>query len=167
MNSYDYSTDPDGKFLFNILKPAVAVCGGINLEYFFSRVDNLKLGAGTKLPHNVMGLFGVANGMEGDLRPGLPSQMIEMHDPLRLLMIVEQLPDVVLSVIQRDLITYEWFANHWVNLVVVHPMTREFFLFESGEFTKYFPRYTPPVMSEIDDLFRKESGNLPVMLIPN
>ncbi|MBK8081718.1 MAG: DUF2309 family protein [Saprospiraceae bacterium] len=26
------------------------MCGGINLEYYFSRVDNLKSRAGTKLP---------------------------------------------------------------------------------------------------------------------
>ena len=84
LNSYDYSIDLDGKLLFNIMKPLGPVCGGINLEYFFSRVDNQKLGAGTKLPHNVMGLFGVANGIDGDLRPGLPSQMIEVHDPIRL-----------------------------------------------------------------------------------
>lgn len=43
------------------MRPLGPVCGGINLEYYFSRVDNQKLGAGTKLPHNVMGLFGVAN----------------------------------------------------------------------------------------------------------
>jgi uncharacterized protein len=54
------------------------------LEYYFSRVDNQKLGAGTKLPHNVMGLIGVANGIEGDLRPGLPLQMIEVHDPVKI-----------------------------------------------------------------------------------
>ncbi|MBI3232960.1 MAG: DUF2309 domain-containing protein, partial [Bacteroidetes bacterium] len=66
MNSYNYKVDPDGKYLLNILKAAAPVCGGINLEYFFSRVDNQKLGAGSKLPHNVMGLFGVANGIDGD-----------------------------------------------------------------------------------------------------
>ena len=36
-----------------------------------------------------MGLIGVANGIDGDLRPGLPSQMIEVHDPVRLLVIAE------------------------------------------------------------------------------
>jgi uncharacterized protein YbcC (UPF0753/DUF2309 family) len=95
LNSFDYRIDPEGKYLFNILKAAAPVCGGINLEYFFSRVDNQKLGAGSKLPHNVMGLIGVANGYDGDLRPGLPSQMIEIHDPVRLLVIVEHLPEVV------------------------------------------------------------------------
>ncbi|MFN8887833.1 MAG: putative inorganic carbon transporter subunit DabA, partial [Cyclobacteriaceae bacterium] len=55
MNSYDYRVDLDGKFLVNVLRPVGPVCGGINLEYFFSRVDNQKLGAGSKLAHSVMG----------------------------------------------------------------------------------------------------------------
>jgi hypothetical protein len=137
LNSYDYRIDPDGKYLFNILKAAAPVCGGINLEYYFSRVDNQKLGAGTKLPHNVMGLFGVANGIEGDLRPGLPSQMIEIHDPVRLLIIVEHNPEVVLNTIQRAQETYEWFVNNWVNLIVIQPETRELLVYKDRNFVPY------------------------------
>ncbi len=68
LNSYDYATDPDGAILTAVMRPIGLVCGGINLEYYFSRVDNIKMGAGTKLPHNVMGLFGVANSSDGDLK---------------------------------------------------------------------------------------------------
>jgi hypothetical protein len=49
--------DPDGTILTNVMKPIGLVCGGINLEYYFSRVDNIKWVRGTKLPHNVMGLL--------------------------------------------------------------------------------------------------------------
>lgn len=166
MNSYDYSLDPDGKFLFNILKAAAPVCGGINLEYYFSRVDNQKLGAGTKLPHNVMGLFGVANGIDGDLRPGLPSQMIEVHDPVRLLMIVEHFPEVVLDTIQRNSETYEWFINEWVNLVVVHPETKEFYSFKEGGFVKYQPlKQQVDTVSDMIPLIESNQDNVPVYLI--
>lgn len=166
MNSYDYNLDPDGKFLFNILKAAAPVCGGINLEYYFSRVDNQKLGAGTKLPHNVMGLFGVANGIDGDLRPGLPSQMIEVHDPVRLLIIVEHLPDVVLDTIQRNAETYEWFINEWVNLVVVHPETKEFYSFKEGGFVKYQPiKQQVDTVSDMIPLLESNQDNVPVYLI--
>jgi uncharacterized protein YbcC (UPF0753/DUF2309 family) len=137
MNSFDYKVDPEGKYLFNILKAAAPVCGGINLEYFFSRIDNQKLGAGTKLPHNVMGLFGVANGTDGDLRPGLPSQMIEVHDPIRLLIVVEHFPEIVLDTIKKSPETYEWFINEWIHLVAVNPETRELFLFKEGIFSPY------------------------------
>ncbi|MBL7847508.1 MAG: DUF2309 domain-containing protein [Cyclobacteriaceae bacterium] len=166
MNSFNYQVDPEGKYLYNILKAAAPVCGGINLEYFFSRVDNQKLGAGTKLPHNVMGLFGVANGIDGDLRPGLPSQMIEVHDPVRLLIIVEHFPEVVLKTIQTDAATYEWFINEWVHLIVVNPETRKLYRFRDGAFTEYQP--LPTEIRKIDDmtpLIEKEHDNLPVYVI--
>ncbi len=139
MNSYDYSTDLDGKLLTNIMKPLGPVCGGINLEYYFSRVDNYKLGAGTKLPHNVVGLFGVANSSDGDLRPGLPWQMVEVHDPVRLLIIVEHYPSVVLNAIQSTPEMYEWFINEWVHLVSIHPETHVLHYFKQGAFELYEP----------------------------
>ncbi|MBP6557899.1 MAG: DUF2309 domain-containing protein, partial [Flavobacterium sp.] len=139
LNSYDYKTDLEGKFLTGIMKPLGPVCGGINLEYYFSRVDNYKLGAGTKLPHNVMGLFGVANSSDGDLRPGLPWQMIEVHDPVRLMIIVEHFPEVVLNVIQSVPEMYEWFINEWVHLSVINPETDELFYFKEGQFVSYKP----------------------------
>ncbi len=137
LNSYNYKTDPEGQYLTGVMRPLGPVCGGINLEYYFSRVDNYKLGAGTKLPHNVVGLFGVANSSDGDLRPGLPWQMIEVHDPLRLLIIVEHFPDVVLKSIQSSPEMYEWFINEWVHLVAVHPDTNELYFFKGGQFTLY------------------------------
>ena len=139
LHSYDYSCDPDGTYLSNILKAVTPVCGGINLEYYFSRVDNSRFGAGSKLPHNVMGLIGVANGMDGDLRTGLPKQMINIHDPLRLLMIVEHYPDIVLNVLKKYPPTYEWYNNNWIHLVIIHPDTKELSLFRDGEYVPYQP----------------------------
>lgn len=168
LNSYDSTVDPTGKFLTGILGAAAPVCGGINLEYFFSRMDNHKLGAGTKLPHNVMGLIGVANGIEGDLRPGLPIQMIEVHDPVRLLMIVEQEPDVVLSVIQSVKATYEWFIHEWVHLIVVHPIDRSMYRFREGRFEHYMPHHGQ--VERARDLFavlRGSVDNMPVTILEN
>jgi len=121
------------------MRPLPPVCGGINLEYYFSRMDNYKLGAGTKLPHNVVGLIGVTNSSDGDLRPGLPLQMIEVHDPIRLMILVEHYPDVILKTIKSDLNLYQWFINEWVHLVSIHPDTNEFYYFKKGSFTTYDP----------------------------
>lgn len=166
MNSFDYQVDPEGKFLVNILNAVAPVCGGINLEYYFSRVDNHKLGAGSKLPHNVMGLFGVANGIDGDLRPGLPSQMIEVHDPIRLLVIVEHFTDIVLAAIKKSDQTYEWFNNQWIHLVVVNPVTKELSYFKNGSFTVYEPlQRTLKSVHNIEDLIESHQENFPVYLI--
>lgn len=166
LNSYDHSIDPDGNFLLGILKAAAPVCGGINLEYYFSRVDNHKLGAGTKLPHNVMGLIGVANGIGGDLRPGLPSQMTEVHDPVRLLLIVEHRPEVVLDTINRDAATFEWFDKGWVHLVVVQPDSREMYLFKNGAFHPYTP-VTKELehISDLTPLIESKEENMPVLIL--
>jgi len=166
LNSYDAIIDPDGKYLYGILKAAAPVCGGINLEYYFSRTDNYKLGAGTKLPHNVMGLIGVANGVDGDLRPGLPSQMIEVHDPVRLLLVVEQVPSVILNTIQTDANTYEWFKNEWVHLVSVHPETAEIQVFQNEAFVPYTPSTTSlPKASSMERLVEAHTENIPVHLL--
>jgi uncharacterized protein YbcC (UPF0753/DUF2309 family) len=178
LNSYDYRTDPEGKLLVGVMRPLGPVCGGINLEYYFSRVDNHKLGAGTKLPHNVMGLIGVANSCDGDLRPGLPVQMIEVHDPVRLMIIVEHYPEVVLKTIQDTPAMYEWYNNEWLHLMVIHPETKQFFYFKEGDFTIYKPMadHIDPV-KDVQELIETARGmktnqtvdatqeNLPVYLI--
>ncbi len=166
LNSFDYEVDPEGKFLVNILNAVAPVCGGINLEYYFSRVDNQKLGAGSKLPHNVMGLFGVANGADGDLRPGLPSQMIEVHDPIRLMVIVEHFNEVVLQAIQQSAQTYEWFVNEWVHLVAVNPETRALSYFKNGAFVSYVPiQSNLPMVHDIEVLLESHQENFPVYLL--
>lgn len=134
LNSYDYRVDPQGTALISILKAATPVSGGINLEYYFSKVENNRLGAGSKLSHNVMGLIGVANGTDGDLRTGLPTQMIEVHDPVRMMFVVEQFPEVILKQLQSEPATYEWYKNNWVYMIAVHPVTRLLYRYNQGKF---------------------------------
>ncbi len=168
LNSYNYKIDPEGNYLLNILNAVAPVCGGINLEYYFSRVDNHMLGAGTKLPHNVMGLFGVANGIEGDLRTGLPNQMVEIHEPLRLMAIVEHYPEVILQTIKKNPSTYEWFVNEWVRLAAIHPETGEFYIMKNGEFEYYKPiTNSVKTIENIMKLVESSHDPLSVQLIKN
>lgn len=165
LNSYDFRKDTEGLALAKILGAAAPVCGGINLEYYFSRMDPDKLGAGTKLPHNVMGLIGVANGADGDLRTGLPYQMVEIHDPIRLLMIVEQDPELLLHVIRTNPNTYEWFKNTWVHLVVIDPATGEFYKFKDETWVPYHPISSIDHIDHLQDKLLGSKENLPVYLI--
>ena len=166
LNSYDYRTDLEGKLLLGIMQPIAPVCGGINLSYYFARVDNHKLGAGTKLPHNVMGLLGVANGIGGDLRPGLPSQMIESHDPIRQLVIVEHFPEVVLNTVTK-LTNYEWYANNWLHLIAMHPETKEMYVLKDGKFELHTPTLqTIQTVTDINSIIETSHSqvNLPVYI---
>ncbi|MGZ4970892.1 MAG: YbcC family protein [Methylobacter sp.] len=129
LHSYDPATDAQGDIMARILSAVIPVCGGINLEYLFSRIDNSVYGAGTKLPHNVIGLLGVANGVEGDLRTGLPSQMIEVHEPARLLLVVEQTCNILDKTVAKLGPLKEWLDNEWVRFVACHPTSRELSLY--------------------------------------
>jgi uncharacterized protein len=129
LHSYEPGKDQSGNILMRILSAVIPVCGGINLEYLFSRIDNSVYGAGTKLPHNVIGLLGVANGVEGDLRTGLPQQMIEVHEPARLLIVVEQTTAIMDKVLVKLGELREWVDNECVRLATCHPESRALSLF--------------------------------------
>jgi len=72
--SYDPTQDQMARCWKAVLLAVGPVCAGINLEYYFSTVNNERLGCGTKVPHNIVGLFGVMEGTSNDLRTGLPSK---------------------------------------------------------------------------------------------
>ncbi|MFM7137817.1 MAG: DUF2309 domain-containing protein, partial [Planctomycetota bacterium] len=91
--SYDPDGDPDDTILSRTLAAVGPVCSGISLAYTLSRIDPLVYGAGTKLPHNITGLIGVMDGHASDLRTGLPFQGVEIHEPVRLLVVIETTPE--------------------------------------------------------------------------
>ena len=130
--SYDASVDPQDEHLARVLGAVIPVCGGINLEYFFSYVDNERYGAGTKLPHNITGLLGVMNGFEGDLRTGLPWQMVEIHEPVRILFVVETTPARVMKVIDQNPLLAEFVHHRWIRLSTVDPEDGSVRMFRDG-----------------------------------
>ncbi len=130
--SYDPTDDDDGAILERTLLAVVPVCCGINLEYFFSTTDPERFGAGTKLPHNVTGLLGTMNGASSDLRTGLPRQMTEIHEPVRLQMIIEAAPTRVLAVLERQPPLKALCDREWLALLSTSP--------EAGTLTRYAPR---------------------------
>ncbi|MGH7215603.1 MAG: DUF2309 domain-containing protein, partial [Nitrospiraceae bacterium] len=132
LQSYDPYHDPEGTILEGILTAVGPVIAGIGLEYYFSRVDNTRYGSGTKILHNVSGLVGVMTGAESDLRTGLPYQMVWVHEPMRLTFVVECLPAIISSIIQRHRPLQKLFDNRWLHLIV--------FDIRAGQFVRYEPR---------------------------
>ncbi|MEK0445595.1 MAG: hypothetical protein RLZZ399_916 [Verrucomicrobiota bacterium] len=119
--SYDALSDPEDKALAAVLGAVIPVCGGINLEYYFSSVDNEGYGCGTKLPHNISALVGVMNGYQGDLRTGLPLQTVEIHEPVRILFVIESTPKRLMQVVHQSPILQEFVENRWIRLATMDP----------------------------------------------
>jgi uncharacterized protein YbcC (UPF0753/DUF2309 family) len=137
--SYDLTPDPDGALLEKLLAAVIPVGAGINLEYYFSFVDPLGYGSGTKLPHNITGLIGVMDGHASDLRTGLPWQMVEIHEPVRLLTIVEAKRETLERILKANPDTAAFLANGWVQLARWEPGTDQFEVFTPNGFVEYVP----------------------------
>jgi uncharacterized protein YbcC (UPF0753/DUF2309 family) len=143
LTSYDPTQDDaEHSVLHRVLQAVFPVCGGINLEYYFSNVDNAGYGAGTKLPHNLAALLGVMDGAASDLRTGLPWQMVEVHEPVRSLFLIETTPEAMQSLIDRDAGIGRLCRNGWVQLALLHPESRAIFVYQNGTFEPYRPQST-------------------------
>lgn len=127
--SYDPLSDDDGAIVEGILLAAGPVGAGIALEYYFSTVDNERFGSGSKITHNITGLFGVMEGADSDLRTGLPWQMVEIHEPMRLLVVVEQAPVVLTEILKRQPPLQELINNEWIVLASKSPQSAAIHLY--------------------------------------
>lgn len=164
LHSYAPEADSDGATLARIMGAIIPVCGGINLQYFFSRIDNSAYGAGTKLPHNVIGLLGVANGVEGDLRTGLSSQMVEIHEASRLMIVIEQKTSVIDKALQLIPHLMNWLDNEWVRLASLDPEDQSIFIYSKGGWRQEHlpPDLKVPTARWSLDVYRDKKETIPV-----
>lgn len=135
--SYDASQDPEDRSLAELLASAVPVCAGISLEYYFSFVDNDRYGCGTKLPHNVTSLVGVMDGHASDLRTGLPWEMVEIHEPVRILFVIETTPERLQKVLDASASLKRLADNRWIRLATIDPSTGRVHMRRDGGFEEF------------------------------
>jgi hypothetical protein len=130
--SYDPIQDPEGTVLERLLLANGPVGAGINLEYYFSTVNNEQFGCGTKIMHNVVGHFAVMDGAASDLRTGLPRQMIEIHEAMRLLVVVEHDIAVITEIYKRQPPLQELIGNGWILVAAKDPGSAAIHFFDPG-----------------------------------
>ena len=153
LHSYNpLDDDAECTILGRILGAVVPVCSGINLQYFFSYIDSPGWGCGTKLPHNITSLMGVMDGAASDLRPGLPWQGVEIHEPVRLLIIIETTPDGIRKIMSRSEVVRNIIYNGWVQLALIDANTNEILVYRDDEFHRYDPSVNdlPKAQSSVD-----------------
>ncbi|MGZ4998947.1 MAG: DUF2309 domain-containing protein [Methylomonas sp.] len=165
--SYDPTQDPEGAVLEAILLAVGPVGAGINLEYYFSTVNNERLGCGSKVPHNLTGFFAVMEGASSDLRTGLPRQMIEIHEAMRLQIVVEAKTAVLEQIYVRQESLRRLIGGGWVHLAAKDPDSGEISQFKRGEgFVVWQPTDIElPVRNDSPDCYRDEMQPVAPMLI--
>ena len=165
--SYDPTEDPAGTVVEAILLAAGPVGAGISLEYYFSTVNNERYGCGNKVVHNVTGLLGVMEGAGSDLRTGLPLQMTEIHEAMRLLIVVEHRTEVLDAICARQPALQELIGNGWVQLAAKHPDRAEISFLEPGRgWQRWAPSAEPPpLVQRSADWFMGHTDALPPALI--
>jgi len=131
LHSYDWTQDENGKLLEAILTAPVVVAEWINTQYFFSTINNVAFGSGSKITHNIVGKIGLMQGNGSDLMHGLPLQSVNSsdeknyHEPLRLQVIVYAPCKVIDSIIESQAILKTLFFNNWVILIAIDPVNNK------------------------------------------
>ena len=166
--SYDPLRDDDGAILARIMAAVVPVVAGISLEYYFSYVDPTGYGCGTKLPHNVTSLLGVMDGAQSDLRTGLPWQMVEIHEPTRLAIVVEGTRERVGHVIEANPTIERLVRNRWLWIACLDIENGALWELRSTGFVPHTPgQPLPTVTGESAAWYQGKRGFLPpVAIVP-
>jgi uncharacterized protein YbcC (UPF0753/DUF2309 family) len=139
MHSYDANIDTqDAEILTRIFNGPLIVGEWINLEHYFSTVDNAIYGAGSKVYHNVVGKIGVYNGNYSDLKIGLPTQSVLLegeayHEPVRLLTYMEAPLAKVAKAVENS-IAQEFILNEWIRPIIIDKEAKKVYSYEFGDF---------------------------------
>jgi uncharacterized protein YbcC (UPF0753/DUF2309 family) len=136
LHSYDYREDPTNRLLEVLMTAPQVVAQWINMEHYFSTVDNEVYGGGSKVYHNVVGRVGIMSGPWSDLRLGLAWQTvmngaIPYHEPMRLLTVIETPRPRLERLIARHELLQHYYHHEWVHLVALDP--------EDGGWYRYLP----------------------------
>ena len=71
-------------------------------------------------------------GASSDLRTGLPQHMVEIHEPMRLLLLVEAKTSVLEQIYHRQESIRELVGGGWLQLSAKDPDTGEILLFQTN-----------------------------------
>jgi uncharacterized protein YbcC (UPF0753/DUF2309 family) len=134
LHTYDWEADPTGDVLAGVVIGGVPVAVNINMDYYFSSVDNENFGCGSKLPLNLTSLLGVMTGSQSDLRIGLARQMVEIHEPIRNLTIIEAPLERVKKLVAGHKRLTNLLHHHWFRMVVKDPIANQWYIFTQKDF---------------------------------
>ncbi len=65
--------------------------------------------------------------------------MVEIHEPMRMLFIIETTPETIQSIMKRNPNIGRPIVNRWVQLVLLAPDSQELRCYQAGEFVRFEP----------------------------
>eukprot|EP01022_Parablepharisma_sp_SALTPOND_P024056 TRINITY_DN5286_c0_g2_i1.p1 TRINITY_DN5286_c0_g2~~TRINITY_DN5286_c0_g2_i1.p1 ORF type:complete len:1085 (-),score=71.43 TRINITY_DN5286_c0_g2_i1:3686-6940(-) len=139
MHSYDWKIDSENAdILTRIFNGPLVVGEWINLEHYFSTVDNHTYGAGSKVYHNIVSKIGVYSGNYSDLKIGLPTQTVLLegkayHEPVRLLTYMEAPLKIVGKAVENS-VAKTFILNEWIRPVIIDREAKKVYSYEDGDF---------------------------------
>lgn len=138
LHSYEWNKDQNGVSLEMILTGPMVVSQWINAQYFFSTLDNIAFGGGSKITQNIVGKIGIMQGNASDLMHGLPLQSVfksdneAYHKPIRLIVVVHAPQSHIDLVIKRQAILQKLCSNGWIYLICMDPIQRQKYILQSS-----------------------------------
>jgi len=132
LHSYDYRSDPDGRLLEAVLTGPQIVGQWINMEHYFSAVDQEVYGSGSKIYHNVVGRLGIMSGPQSDLRTGLARQTVmsgarPYHEPMRLVTLIEAPRQRIDAIVRNQRVLQRLYDNEWMHLFAIEPEVQVYY----------------------------------------
>jgi uncharacterized protein YbcC (UPF0753/DUF2309 family) len=100
----------------------------------------------------VTSLLGLMTGYCSDLRTGLPAQMVEIHEPTRLLVVIDQEPEKIQTIIDTEVDVGRAIKNHWVTLMAYVAERNELYLYDHTNRFSLFEEMTVGLAKAPDSL---------------
>lgn len=122
LHDYAPEKDVDGSLLEQLMTAPMLVTHWINWQYHSSACDQLHMGSGNKVLHNVVGChLGVFEGNSGDLRIGLSKQSLFngdqlVHEPLRLTVVIDASAELIERIMHKHAVVKQLVDHGWLHL---------------------------------------------------
>lgn len=109
------------------------------------------------------------DGHASDLRTGLTAEMVEIHEPMRLLTVVESPPERLLEIVKRQPETLGNLVTlGWMQLVCVHPEDGRMFRFVASRGALEPWQAGEAALREVSssaEAYRGRRDNRPIVLV--
>lgn len=133
LHSYDSASDIDFQILESIMTAPMVVAYWINSQYFFSSLNNVAYGAGSKVTKNITGHLGVMQGNASDLMNGLPSESVyrnskqPYHELIRLQVIINAPIEAIGAILRKHLELNALCTNGWIHITCIDTTHNQIF----------------------------------------